>query len=137
MDPNEIKVNPNRAGVMRALSSDEMLTRDQFYKIMSPETHQDLTPPDSLDNLFHNIGVLTPRVQQLRKAASVEKQLDPLYEQYAQLKLPSSTNPSATLGEARGISPNFPAPPNAQTYAEAQGPGAPVSTGIMPGNAMS
>src|SRR5690349_15390440 len=51
--------------------------------------------------------------------------------------IPSQTNPMATLGEARGISPNFPAPPNAQSYGEAQGPGAPQATGIMPGDAMS
>jgi len=50
--------------------------------------------------------------------------------------IPSQTNPMATLGEAQGLIPGFPVPPNARTYASAEGPGAPVSTGITPGQGM-
>ncbi len=40
--------------------------------------------------------------------------------------IPSASNPQATLGEARSIAPNFPAPPGATREQELPGPGAPV-----------
>jgi hypothetical protein len=135
---NEVRVDPNKLGVMQALNSDQILSRDEFMKLMSPATHTDISPPDSLDNLFNTFGIATPKVQQLRKAYTIEQHLDPVYQAYVQSKIPGTTNPGATLGEARSIAgPDFPAPPNAQSYGEAQGPGAPVSTGVYPGQGMT
>lgn len=69
--------------------------------------------------------------------SSARQVREDIVRQTLQHMIPSATNPQATLGEARGISPNFPAPPNAQSYGEAEGPGVPQATGIIPGQGMS
>ncbi len=62
-----------------------------------------------------------------------------IVRQVLQQTIPSLQNPKSTVAEQQGLQPGAPIPPNAMgtQVTPLEGPGAPVSTGIMPGQGMT
>lgn len=106
---DDIKVEPDKNRLYGLLRAERTASPQEFMRAMSPETHDiGLGQADTLDNLFSHLGISTDRTRSLSKAATVEKSLLPLYNQYAEYNN-KRIQAGATIGEARSL--GSPVPP--------------------------